>query len=275
MINIYYHNSERGPGKVINNLTKGLNELSIPFKKNGTDKSWKNLILQDHPALYDDRLENSLIGPNVCVIPVDNHIVLQQKYKKILVPSEWVKNLYKRWVNEDKILVWPVGIDTEKFENKKSDPKVFDCLIYSKNRTDDELGFVTNFLTSKNQTYNVIKYGHYYESNFIDLISKSKYGFVLANTESQGIAIQEMISCNLPLLVWDVVKWVDRGVEYEVDATSVPYWDSSCGLKIYNRGELESSYDKFITNLDKYNPRDFIVNNLSIKKQTNDLVNNL
>lgn len=275
MINIHYHNSERGPGKVIKNLTMGLNKLNIEFKKNGNDENWKNIILQDHPALYDNRLKNSLIGPNVCVIPKDNHVVLEQQYKKIIVPSEWVKNLYKKWIHEDKILVWPVGIDTEKFDNKKSNPKVFDCLIYTKNRTDDELNFVINFLNSKNQTYNVIKYGYYTESHFIDLISKSKYGFVLANTESQGIAIQEMMSCNLPLIVWDVSKWVDRGLEYEVDATTVPYWDSICGLKIYNRDELESNYNKFIEKFDGYNPRDYIVNNLNINKQTIDLVNNL
>ena len=44
----------------------------------------------------------------------------------------------------------------------------------------------------------------YDENEFLNYIKTCKYGIVLDAHESQGFAIQEMLSCNLPLLVWGV-----------------------------------------------------------------------
>jgi len=262
-----------GPKKVIDNFISGLEILKENYTINSSENKndEKNVFLQSHNML-SLKIENSIIGPNICTLPIDNKYVMEQKYKKILVPSEWVKKLYMKWLPEEKIEIWPVGIDTELFADKSNDKKEFDCLVYFKRRNEEDLKFVENFLKESNQTYNVIKYGHYNESNFLDLISKSKYGFIIDNCESQGIAIQEMMSCNLPLIVWDVKYWNDRGEEYKVEATSIPYFNSLCGIYFYEKEEIYSKWNHFIRNLESYKPRNYILENLNLEKQSKQII---
>ena len=259
---------------MINNLVDGLNENDMTCLKNPTilkDADYK-LFLQNHVLLNTSHIENSIIGPNVCTLPTDNKVVMEQKYKKILVPSEWVKSLYLKWISEEKIEVWPVGVDTERFLDTKNEEKNIDCLIYFKRRNEEDLNFVTNFLQNLKCNFHVVKYGEYNEESFIKMIKKSKSACVIDNCESQGLAIQEMMSCNLPLFVWDVETWNDRGEENKVPATSVPYWSEKCGEIAFNKEEIENKFSDFINNLDRYNPREYILDNLTLKKQSKEII---
>ena len=274
MLNIYYNNSTNGPGKVSKNLIMGLNKLSIEYQSNNPNPKPEDKVVSLHRTsiLNTPHIKGAYIGPNICVLPIDDAVVMGGQYEKAIVPSEWVKQLYMRWLPEDKIVVWPVGIDTELFSDKKEIDKTNDCLIYFKRRDQKELKSVIDLLVKNNQTFEVIEYGSYHESHFIDVISKSKYGIVLDNTESQGVAIEEMMSCNLPLLVWDVTHWVDRGEQHKVEATSIPYWDDRCGVKFNSWDELEDSFNTLISNLNSYNPRDFIKETLSLDICTKNLL---
>ena len=275
MTNIFYKYQSNGPGKVISNLKKGLDKIGYKYNENTNvvNKNDFNIFLQPHPLIKTIAIRNSIVGPNICVLPTDNTIVLNQEYRKIIVPSEWIKNKYKKWISEEKIEIWPVGIDTDLFSDKSEENKEFDCLIYFKRRDEGQLKFVEDFLKEKQQNYNVIKYGNYNESDFIDLISKSRYGIVIDNCESQGIAIEEMMSCNLPLFVWDVKFWNDRGEENKVEATSIPFFSDECGLFFYEKEEMENKWNEFILNLKSYNPRNYILNNLSLEKQAKEIIN--
>jgi glycosyltransferase involved in cell wall biosynthesis len=273
MINLYFNDSSRGPGKVYGNLIKGLRNLNIDHTINHSiDNGWKNLILQQHWALSTNKIHDSIIGPNICVIPIENQNVMAQKYKKIIVPSIWVKNLYRRWLPDDKIVIWPVGIDTDYFNNFSQEKKINDCLIYYKRRDETDLNLVINLLKQKNQSYEIIRYGSYSEMELIDKIKKSKYCFLLNNTESQGIAVQEMMSCNLPLFVWDTTIWEDYGQIHSIEATSIPYWDSTCGISVQKETEIFKRFDEFIDNINTYNPRQYVLNNLSLEKTTLELL---
>jgi len=253
-IGIYFNYRERGPGKVVDNLIKCLDILNIKYRIN-TDGD-KNIILQNCGRLNSD-LSNCILGPNICTLPIDNNVVMNyDKYESLLVPSQWVKNLYIRWIPESKIKIWPVGIDTNLFSDKSSFEKKYDFLIYFKRRGIDELNFVIEQMNIMNKKYIIIEYGKYKEFDFIDAIEKSKYGIVIDNCESQGIAIQEMMSCNLPLLVWDVKYWIDRGYENKCDATSIPYWDSSCGEFFYDKIEFDEKIKSLM--IGYYNSTEYI-----------------
>ena len=190
------------------------------------------------------------------------------------MPCNWVKDKYKRFLPESILEVWPVGIDTKEFsEVTKSSDQLFDCLIYFKSRSPEELNFVTSLLDSFNQKYALVQYGNYSEDNFKKIIKNSKYCFSLDDTESQGIALQEIMSSNLPMFVWDVDKWTYRGPEYECPATSVPYWDPMCGEKTSIKEEIKDKFHMFINNLNNYTPRQFILDNLNLEKQAQELIN--
>jgi len=85
MINLYFNNSGRGPGKVYGNLIKGLHQLNIDYTINqNVNNGWKNLILQSHWALDTNLINDAIIGPNVCVLPIEDGRVMEQKYKRII-----------------------------------------------------------------------------------------------------------------------------------------------------------------------------------------------
>jgi len=176
-----------------------------------------------------------------------------------------------RWIPKNKIKIWPVGIDTDIFLDKSQSEKEYDFLIYFKRRSVDELNFVIEQLNIMNKNYIIIEYGKYNESQFIDAISKSKYGIVIDSCESQGIAIQEMMSCNLPLLVWNIEHWEDRGIEHKCNATSIPYWNSSCGEFFFNFNHIREKFNLLINN--SYNTRDYILKNLTINISTERIIN--
>ena len=73
-------------------------------------------------------------------------------------------------------------------------------------KTVEELDLITNFLEIRKMDYKIFEYGRYKNSEMIKYAKTSKFGLVLGRTESQGIAINEMMATNLPLLVLDSTK---------------------------------------------------------------------
>lgn len=272
-IQIYASQNQRGPGKVINNLLAGLNKLHVNYTFNQPPiPGTKKVSLSRHNVM-NTHLRDLYIGPNICVLPIDNPMVMGQQYKKFIVNSNWTYDAYNKWLPKEKLAIWAVGIDTDLFSDKSEHEKTNDCLIYLKNRPKEQLEHVKKFLEERGQTYQVIQYGHYKEAQFIKTIENSRYSIVIDNCESQGIALEEMMSCNIPLLVWDVQFWFDRGEALKVHASSVPYWDSRCGEKFYTVDELEETYNIFIENLETYKPREYVIENFTLERGAQSLLN--
>jgi len=280
MINLFYDpgywgGSSRmnGPRKVIDNLFNSLDQENVPYSINVEKYKYNFIIHYDYRGYLKHSeltLENCIIGPQVWFF--DEHVKElshhPERYKSLIVPSNWVKTLAIEKFNFNNVDVWPVGI---KPSNLNRNIK-YDCLVYFKRRSPQELYKVENFLKSKNLTYNIISYGNYSESDMELLASQSRFCFLLNGTESQGIAVQEIMDLNVPLLVWDLEYWNDQGELYKVPATSVPYWSEVCGEKFYNISEMEETFEKFYANIDRYNPQKYVEENLSYKASVNTLL---
>lgn len=274
-IGIFYSYTSRGPGKVIQHLIKGLDHLSVNYKINQISDI--NIFLQSHKLLqkpYSDALNQTtlFLGPNIADLPILGPMIMDtEKYNKCLVPSEWVKKSFSRWIPENKICVWNSGVDHIKYIPKETNKK-FDFLVYYKHRPQKDLDFVINFLQNKKYTYTIIEYDKYDDNIFRQKIAESKYGFIIDNTETQGIAIQEMMSCNLPLLVWDKNLWTNAGHHNSCAASSVPYFDNTCGEKFDSEDQLEATYDKFISSKSQYSPREYILSHCNYITETKKLL---
>ena len=280
MINLFYDpgywggtSKMNGPRKVIDNLFKSLDQESIPYAINVEEYKYNFLLHYDYRGYLKHsklELENCIIGPQIWFF--DEHVKELQRnperYKSIIVPSDWVKNLAVEKFGFNKVDVWPVGIDHSNLNKNVR----YDCLVYYKIRTQEELSEVTRFLEKRNLTYNVVSYGNYHESDLELLASQSRFCFLLNGTESQGIAVQEIMDLNVPLLVWDLEYWNDQGSQYKVPASSVPYWSDLCGERFFTRGELEKTFDRFYSNIDIYNPQKYVEENLSFKASVNKLL---
>ena len=190
---------------------------------------------------------------------------MKQEYKKIITPSKWVFDLYTNYIDKSKIEILPIGINYNKFDDYSKLEKTIDCLLYFKNRSDTELNFIINKLNELKQSYEILRYGNYSEEQFIKLLQKSKYSIVLNNTESQGIAVEEIMSCNLPLFVIDKTIWEYKNAK--CSATSVPYWSDECGFKIDNLNDFSKNFNHFLIHLNNYKPRNYILEKLKLEVQ--------
>ena len=282
MINLYYseaywgHSATmNGPHKVVDNLIKSLEQEKINYAIN-EEKYEHNFLVQYDATAHEKHSkieqDTTIIGPQVWMFDGYGQFLIQNQnyYKKIIAPSQWVKDKFINKFNlpENKISVWPVGIET--FNNERD--ITYDCLIYFKRREQKELDAVKQFLDGKNLTYKMVEYGGYGEDGFKNLVNQAKFCFLINGTESQGIAVQEIMSMGVPIIAWDIKEWLDQGEAYRVPATSIPYWDERCGEVFFNIDELEETFTKFYATINEYDPKGFIEDNLSFKKTVEKLM---
>ena len=275
MINLYYseaywgHSATmNGPHKVVDNLIKSLEQEKIDYAIN-EEKYEHNFLVQYDATAHEKHSkieqDTTIIGPQVWMFDGYGQFLIENQsyYKKIIAPSEWVKNKFITKFNlpEDKLAVWPVGI--EEFDNIRE--VNYDCLIYFKRRDQSELDTVKKFLVSNGLSYRMVEYGTYGEDGFKQLVNSAKFCFLINGTESQGIAVQEIMSMGVPIIAWDIKEWLDQGEAYRVPATSIPYWDERCGEVFFNIDDLEVTFSKFYATLEEYEPKVFVKDNLSFE----------
>ena len=156
----------------------------------------------------------------------------------------------------------PIGIKSSKsLSRNKKVVRNKRCLIYFKNRNYEDLNLVIEFLKSRNISYDILEYGNYSNKELKKLSKRNRYGILLASTESQGFAIQEIMSNNLPLIVWN--KNFGKFEGLEIRGTSVTVWDQNCGVIVETFEEFSGKFQYFIDNLNNYNPKDIVIKNLT------------
>jgi glycosyltransferase involved in cell wall biosynthesis len=213
-----------------------------------------------------------LFGPHFSVFPENNQMNLIRGNNVVYIqPSEWVAKFWREShiTSNIRIESLPFGVDTEKFVNIYPIDKKEKVFIYYKRRNPEELQFLKSFLKSKNINVTIFNYvTKYSEEEFINYLKESKFGIWLTAHESQGFALEEALASNVPLLVWNVSSLNQEfGSRYDnIPATSIPYWDNRCGEHFTNANELPNVFAKFITNLNNYKPREYILENLSFDK---------
>lgn len=265
MLNVFYRDSHlqgrmNGPRKVIQNFIRSLEDTNTPFVVN--EEKYDNTLFLHWDPYHAQRyqsLKNKdklLVGPQFWPFSPESSQLTE--YGKVIAPSKWVSDLFVKHFGI-RTLTWPVAIYAPEVEdNIKTD-----CLVYYKNRPEDHLLKVTNFLEQRGISYTGLQYGNYTQEEFRESLSEVKYCVIIDNTESQGIAIQEMMAVNKPLFVWDQTVWDHMGQEYAVPATSVPYWSDECGERITSFDQFEEQFAIFQSKLNDYTPKDFVDRELS------------
>lgn len=223
-----------------------------------------------------------IFGPHFSVFPdeVVRRFNNRNENAFYLQPSQWCEDIWKKELGFKALplRVFSFGVDTERFV--PSDIPRTEVFVYFKMRKDFELQTVKSFLDTKGVSYKVFDYqAKYKEEDYLATLQKAKFGIWLGCHESQGFALEEALSCNVPLLVWNVSKMgQENGYEHryagiKTRATSIPYWSEKCGEFFYLSEELPTIYEKFVANLESYNPRVWIETNLSISVRANALKN--
>ena len=280
-----------GPSKVVKNTIKGLEMLGVVCVYNQPIKYHDyNWIHDDKKAIVEAGICNKpvIIGPNIATTP-DELPLFRKKLNNgsiLLLPSDWVGLLWDFYkFSEVKTRIWPVGIDTIKFYNVERCNKS-KVLVYFKQRDDSILTNTLSILNQLNFNYEVVYYGSYSEEEYIKILHNCLFGIWIGCSESQGIALQEAMSTNLPLIVIDSDSLLDaitlktrKYIPYtfktdvkNIKVTSAPYFDQSCGIVISNVNSLRGSINELLHSLDEFKPRNYIKEHLSLKVSATQLV---
>jgi len=208
-----------------------------------------------------------IFGPHFSVFPDERMAIIKAQNAIYIQPSEWVVQLWKnsQYCEGIDVRVIPFAVDIDRFREVLPFHERTQVFIYYKNRSPNDINFAIAMLQHHGIVGKVFQYGKYNEAEYLSYLQQSKYGIIVDAHESQGFAIEEALSCGVPLLVWSInsMNQEYRSSYPDIKATTVPYWDERCGEVFYEGGEFESKLGVFLSNLDTYRPRDYIVEHLS------------
>ena len=265
------------------NLIKGFKKLGIPYRFNDYKYIKKHpekiaCIIGKPHLIFEKKWPNPIVfGPGTYSHPIDC-LDLFKKYptvKRLLVFGGWMRQMCEPYYG-DKVTACPVGIDTDYWKPLPGN-KIVDFLIYDKIRWDRDqqtanlINPLIDILEKHKLSYQFIKYGDYTHDDLIATLSLSRAAIFLCEHETQGLAYQQILATNTPILAWDRGGyWQDpcyypHKVKFE-PVSSVPYWDERCGLKFAHAADFELQLQHFIHNIDLFKPRDYILENLTLEK---------
>lgn len=282
-----------GPKKVLVNACKGLDKIGVKYIFNKPISNHEyNWIHDDQRAIIEASLLRKpvLVGPNTAVLPKDLPILRPKLHKEsiYLHPSDWCIDVWRYFGEfECEIKSWPVGIDD--YEIKERDRGKIEknrVLVYFKERNGELLNKTVEMLQRLEFEYTLIHYGYYKQDDYLEALQKCSFGIWIGRQESQGIALQEALTAGLPLIVLDATSIFDTVNEgkkgyfdYEfpqelkiIKSTSAPYFDERCGIKIEKIEELEGAIQKIVSQIDSFNPRGYILENLSLEASAKKLI---
>lgn len=191
--------------------------------------------------------------------------------------SEWNKNIHIDMATTLQVPIecFPFGVETDYYYPENVE-KEYDCILYVKSRPPELVSYTQTLLEEKGLKFKVFKYGSYNGNDYLHTLKRSKFMVVLDAHESQGFALQEAMSCNVPLVVLDIESMYDEMTNgqtytysrekyepYQLIATSLPYWSDECGMRIVEKEELSTTIDKMYKIYDTFTPRDYVLRTLS------------
>jgi len=217
-----------------------------------------------------------LMGPQLYVLPsgptVGPYCAEYEHRVAQTCLSQWVKELYLEHVPSLRYPLepMPTGVDTVRFCPGRGARE--SVILYIKHRSPANIGAAREALASAGIAYREFAYGSYDENVYIAALQTAKFMVVVDAHESQGYALQEAMSCGVPLLVWDVRSMYEEYNENsqvyhnngkQMHATSVPWWSQECGLRIHSAEDLPAALTAMCATWQEFRSRDYVVSNLS------------
>lgn len=204
--------------------------------------------------------------------PMNPHFESRAVYTSL---SKWVHDVYMEHVESFlmPIVPLPFAVDVNTFSPSPEKEKDLDCILYYKHRKRQDCTTAINAMINANLKFEIITYGKYKEEHYIHTLRRAKFMIVLDGHESQGFALQEAMSCGVPLLVIDATNMYDESTngytsDYErykpmkLYSSSVPYWSDECGIKT-TLIDLPEKIQEMTSKYHTFRPRDYIVRELS------------
>jgi hypothetical protein len=228
------------------------------------------------PLLERWNLPNpAVIGPSMYDHPKLNPRLFENSaFKAYLLTCDWLLAEFRPFYG-DRCVLWFAGIELDEWPDTKGLRKDIDVLVYDKIRWSRQefqerlRKPIEAHLAARELTCAVLEYGNISHSEFKAALARSRAMLFLCEHETQGMAYQEALASNVPVLAWNPGLWLDpqrtRFVSHDVSATSVPYFSPECGETFNSIHDFEAVFEKFWSRRENYSPRHYVEQNLSLK----------
>lgn len=233
--------------------------------------------LVGYPHLLDgwDLPNPAVVGPGFFDHPsLAPALMRDPRFRLYLVTCDWMKALFEPAYGPA-CVEWHAGIDLSQWPDRAGQPKSLDFLIYDKvrwNRDEYEPGLIGPIraaLDARGLRHETIRYGAYDHAVYREKLGSARALLFLCEHETQGMAYQEAMAANVPVLAWDNGFWLDpRRLGFTPDAvpaTSVPYFGPDCGERFRDADAFPAALDCFLTRLPRYAPRAYVARELSLE----------
>jgi hypothetical protein len=219
----------------------------------------------------------AILGPGLLDHPKQQPgLMSDPRFRSYIVTCDWMRDMFATVYDPAVLDPWFGGIDLSEWSSLRDRTKVTDVLIYDKirwNRTTLVPQFRDRLLDEiarRGLRYEILRYGAYTLGEYRALLERSRLMLFLCEHETQGIAYQEALASDVPVLAWDQGTWLDPirplWEERTVPATSVPYFGSECGERFRGIDDFAPALDRFLENGARYTPRRWIGENLSLQR---------
>jgi glycosyltransferase involved in cell wall biosynthesis len=226
-----------------------------------------------------NQYDKVFVGPGIDFNYALNYCNAYQGDKMIIfnVLSPWLKNLFETYASNPKVnyITLPFPVDVERFQPSEKKKRFF---IYVKHIAKERIDQISNLLYQcadllKEYECRTFRYSSYEEGDYLHYIQSAEFGIWIDAHESQGFALEEALSCNCPLFVYDITSMKDECMDNgnhpwasypgDLPATSVSYFDKTCGVICKNKDDLYNMFLSFLQVIPRFTPRQFVVDHLT------------
>jgi hypothetical protein len=272
-----------GPQKVAVNLLKGLDRIGYPYVVNRDISSTQRLWIHDDIAALDYAHlsgARTVVGPNLYVMPYDMPPEVRLEGMLYILPGPTSAGFWNRLgFAKCELGWWPVGIDTDECAPAPRPAADRRVMLYHKQRDAGELQEIERTLSDAGVDYRLVVYGDYEQDDYLEALASTSFVVWHGRNESQGIALQEALSCGVPVLVCDIRTLDEERSNYDYGpvvgrfpGTAAPFFDERCGLRITDPADLPAALATMRERLADLRPREYILENLSLEKQAHEFV---
>ena len=230
------------------------------------------------PVLLDGwNLPNpAVLGPSLYDHPkLAPKLMEDPRFRRYLVLGPWTYDMF-RPVYGEACLCWFAGIDTDQWKDASLHEKDVDFLIYDKIRWNHEqlahdlLDPIREAIERRGFRTETVRYKFHDHRSYRSLLERSRALVFICEHETQGIAYQEALAMNVPVLAWDNGYWLDplwRRVSDEmVPASSVPFFSEECGERFKDLAHFEPALSRFLERLPTMRPRAYVIEHLPMRR---------
>lgn len=261
-----------GHHAVTRSVVEGLREIGADFNYNprSFDRLARVVYAPAHEALCQaialkerGRVDYVIAGPVNALFPSDRGGILTRPgIDRLIVPAEWALCFYREEPQlMAKARVCPAGVDARYWS--PSAPPGTRVVVYWKNGDESFCAAAERIVERSGGVPARVRYGAYSRDDFKAALEGAAAAVFLSSFETQGLALAEAWSMNVPTAVWNprgTAEW--RGRSF-VAGSSCPYLTAATGIEWRALEELEGALGTILRERSMFCPRHWVLDHMT------------